>query len=515
VAQGKSGNGSAVMVSDPHLGLGLPNMWLIAGYECPSYHVLGLMFPSLPVVLIGRNERISFSGTNMRAASSDLYELGEEESGRLESSTRRIQVKGWFDKKVTLRRSEWGPVISDAALLGVKDRVYALRWVGHEASDEIHSALLMNRAGDWEEFQDAFAGYAVSGQNYLYADVEGNIGLVPAVRIPKRGYQRPQSLSFPASDPQAAWQGFLSSTELPDIFAPEEGFVASANNLPVQAEVPLGFFFSANDRIQRMQELLAEVDRIDLELISALHTDTYVRSAQLAARAFASAIRNLKGQAAPYQELALALDNWDGHYRAEQQEPVLFQILTYHFARSYYRELYGKKLGNSLLGSDQLFNHLLTDVQEADPGSLSPHLLKALERVTKDSRKYRNWGEMHRLEVKHNLGNLPLIGNRFRYGDYPAGGTTNSLMKTAHELSNRKTTSFYGANARFAAFLNDDTQNYFVLMGGQDGWVGSEGLTDQVPLWLKGEYLRIPFRWEDIQREFEYRSSLQPAAGNR
>ncbi|MFW5735712.1 MAG: penicillin acylase family protein, partial [Oceanidesulfovibrio sp.] len=75
VAGSHTETGAALMANDPHLGMLLPNFWLIAGLECPSIHAVGFMLPGVPVFAIGRNEHISWGGTNMRALSSDLVDV--------------------------------------------------------------------------------------------------------------------------------------------------------------------------------------------------------------------------------------------------------------------------------------------------------------------------------------------------------------------------------------------------------------------------------------------------------
>jgi len=50
--------------------------------------------------------------------------------------------------------------------------------------------------------------------------------------------------------------------------------------------------------------------------------------------------------------------------------------------------------------------------------------------------------------------------------------------------------------------MGDPDSSEFVLIGGNDGWIGSENALDQVPLWLKGEYIRMPLRPETVAREF-------------
>ncbi len=506
VSPSKSSSSEAIMASDPHLGLMLPNMWLVAGFQSPSYHVVGMMFPALPMVLIGRNESIAFSGTNMRSASSDLYELDAEDASLITEARHTIAVKGWFNKRVTLRKHPIGPIISDAPLFKSNGRTIAMKWVGHEYSDELSATLKMNKAQNWNEFVSSFENYAVSGQNYLYADVSGNIGLVPAVKIPIRSYSIPSDIVFPASAKDTAWKGYLGVFELPNIYNPDSGFVASANNQPVESSTPLGFFFSSDDRIQRMNDYLGGLEKMGHDEIKYLHTDTYVRSAHNSAQALAKQIKiHHKSLPKGSIEILGTLSNWDGFYRTQSKEPVVYQLLLYYFAKEFYTLQYDKVFVKRLMGSDMLSEFLSKDIEQVDPEIVISSLQKAILQTLKRHKRFKTWGDMHRLSLNHNLGRIPLIGKRFRFGDYAIGGTSNSLMKTAHSLGIKKHSTAYGANARYYSFMGNANENYFVLLGGQDGWIGSEGLDNQVPLWMQGEYIRIPLDWSAIEETFEYK----------
>jgi acyl-homoserine lactone acylase PvdQ len=75
VAGRRSGSGGAILANDPHLGLNLPNLWLVAGMRSPSFHAVGAMVPGLPIIGFGRNPDLAWGGTNMRAASSELFDV--------------------------------------------------------------------------------------------------------------------------------------------------------------------------------------------------------------------------------------------------------------------------------------------------------------------------------------------------------------------------------------------------------------------------------------------------------
>jgi penicillin amidase len=78
---------------------------------------------------------------------------------------------------------------------------------------------------------------------------------------------------------------------------------------------------------------------------------------------------------------------------------------------------------------------------------------------------------MHVQRLQHLLGNLPLIGGRYRVAEYAADGRNDTLLKAAHELSGEKGRVTYGATARHVSDLADPDAHWFVLLGGQDGWL--------------------------------------------
>ena len=75
VGPARSSSGAALLAADTHLGTVLPNFWILVGLKSPSYHAVGLMPPGLPVIGLGRNDDLAWSGTNMHAAASELYDV--------------------------------------------------------------------------------------------------------------------------------------------------------------------------------------------------------------------------------------------------------------------------------------------------------------------------------------------------------------------------------------------------------------------------------------------------------
>jgi len=93
----------------------------------------------------------------------------------------------------------------------------------------------------------------------------------------------------------------------------------------------------------------------------------------------------------------------------------------------------------------------------------------------------------------------------------PTSGSTESLMKTAHSSTDQRHFTRYGQQARFVADLADPDANYFTLLGGQDGWLGSSTALDQLKLWQDGAYIQMPLGAEAVRTRFRRAMTLAPA----
>lgn len=83
-------------------------------------------------------------------------------------------------------------------------------------------------------------------------------------------------------------------------------------------------------------------------------------------------------------------------------------------------------------------------------------------------------------------------------------------MKTAHGLSAKRHVVRFGANARHISDLSDLDRNWLVLLGGQDGWIGSSTFIDQYDLWRRRALVQLPLRPETVRRLFSHRMEIKP-----
>jgi penicillin amidase len=504
VAPSHSASGGALLACNPHLPLALPNVWLLAGVCSPHWRAVGLMPAGLPFFALGRTEHMAWGGTNMRAASSDLYDVAREPPGAIASRPERIRTRFWFDRRVMVRRSRLGPIVSDIPRLRARpDARIALRWMGHRASDEITAFLRLPHARSPTAFRAAFASYGVGGQNMQFAGRDGNIGQIMAVWLPRRAAGQPPDLVLDPHSPLAQWHGHATSEELPWVLDPPEGFLASANNAPPPTDPPTGYFFSARERVERLRSLLAQREKLSLDDLRVLHQDVVSTAAAGLAAMLVNALDDA-GVASDRPEFVARLRRWAGSYAASATEPVAFETLLYHVAH---------RLGARR--PEPTWTHLLTFLRADLAALAAPEraalLRRALSDAAGDAARFTNWGEMHRMPVRSVLARIPLIGAAFRLDEYPVGGSRETVMKTAHGLVHTRHAVAFGAQARFLADLGDPDATYGVLFGGQDGWLGSANYADQMTLWKAGQDIRLPLTQAAVEREFPHVQHLGPA----
>jgi len=506
VAAGRSATGAALIASDPHLPIALPNLWLIAGMKSPGYHAVGLMIPGVPVVALGRNPWIGWGGTSLHAASSDLIDVTGLPDDAIAERREWIRVRWGKAREITVRETPYGPIVSDVPMLDLPaGRRLALRWIGHRPNDEITAMLRLARARDWDGFMDAIDGFAVPAQNMIYADSEGRVGQAMAAHLPRRPQGAPTDLVV-GMDVDAHWRDLATAKDLPSTVDPAAGFVASANDRPDAAPTPVGFFFSPNERVGRLRSVLGIAGSLTVEDLQAMQRDVSMPSSLPLRDALLRAIEPADAADADVRRLYAALRDWDGRHAADSSGALAFEVLIHHFLKA----LHGEEDFAIYSATWDALTLLGQDLATLPRERLSAAAREAARRAARDTKRHRSWGDIHRLRLSHGLSILPGSGRRYRFADLPVGGGNETVMKTAYGLAAGRHAVRLGANARHVSDLSDPDANHFVLLGGQDGWLGSTTFLDQLPLWRNGAYVSVPMRPESVRRDHRRLTVLSP-----
>nr|WP_264185680.1 penicillin acylase family protein [Roseicella aerolata] len=512
IAPSRSASGAALLASDPHLGLSLPNLWMLVGMRSPSFHLVGMMVPGLPIVGLGRNPDVAWGGTNLRAASSDLFDVSRLPPEAFSGTEVTIRQRLWFSARRRVRLTPHGPVVTDSPVVpGRPGEAIALRWAGHEPADEVTALLRAARARSGAEFRESFSGFAVSPQNMLYADRHGTIGRVTAAVLPSRAGFPQADPVLDAQDPAATapWRRLWDARDLPWLENPPEGVLASANEHPAlwaEDPPPLGWFFSDGDRVARLRTLALARPKLTPADLATMQRDTVAPKAAALAAGLLRRLEALPG-GAPEPGLLAPLRGWDGDYAEASRAALVFELLLARLVPALQPEGGGR---GPETGWNFLTTFLLRDLDALPPERREAVLRRAVAEAVPAATQYRDWGEVHRLRAAHWLVNLPVLGRAFVLGTWPVGGSRETPMKSGHGLVTGPHEVTFGSMARQVSDMADPDSNWFVLFGGQDGWLGSAAFADQVPLWREGRSIRMPLHPATVAAEFPRVTVLRP-----
>ncbi len=470
-----SHTGAGLIASDPHLSVAAPPLWLIAALHAPGLDTVGLMIPGIPAIAIGRNRHIAWGGTNLHAASSELIDVsGEPRSERFET----IPVRNAAPATIALGQTRFGPIVSDGILLQAETPL-ALRWVGHHPSDELTALLGVMRSDSLAAFRDALRSFAVPGQTMLAVEAgpQGRAGSAIAAHLPRRDAGPMASLICP---PDEAWSlgDLLNAGEFPQTDAP---IVVSANDRPAPCEVPVGFFFAPPDRIRRLHALLDTGQPVTSDDMRALQQDVLHPAAITLRDALLARCPPTSGRTA---HARAALASWDGCYASSSEGALVFEALAGALALRIIPPPRRAALSAIWTGRAMIAERI---------AQAPPHAIKiALDRAARLLRRHTSWGAAHRLRLRHPLASLPLVGRRYAGPDFPSPGSNDTLNKTGHGLVTGRHQVTFGACARHLSDLAEPNANSFVLLGGQDGWIGSDNAFDQLELWRAARGVTVP-----------------------
>jgi penicillin amidase len=280
-------SGRPLLANDPHLSPSAPSLWYMTHLRTPNYAAAGVTIPGIPGIMLGHNERIAWGATNMSA---DAQEVCKETIDP-QNPDRYLTPDGWQtitkrNEAIKVRRGTTGhdydivdfecratrngPLVIDHT-----DQSYSLRWFALEdTADEYGAFYWLDRACDWQTFREGLRHYKGTPQNFVYADTAGNVGyqgagLAPArvnVGIPVDGAK------IPAGDTP-----FLSLNDMPELYNPPSGLIATANNRIIGLDFPyrLTHDWSVPYRSRRIVERLDGGDDHTVESSLHIQGDTY------------------------------------------------------------------------------------------------------------------------------------------------------------------------------------------------------------------------------------------------
>jgi penicillin amidase len=344
VAGSKSVDGRPLVANDPHLSLDLPpNFYQMHLVTKDGLDVLGSSIAGSPWVILGQNANVTWGETTTGYDVTDTYQekiqalptgpnelpkfvtyyQGQPEPVTVIPVTFKANVNGNVvpiaptpqngipPVVLTVPRRNNGPIVDlDIDPNTGAGTAISVQYTGFSGTRELQTFARLNRASNLDEFVEALQYFDVGSQNFIYGDVEGNIGYFSTAEVPLRedlqatnvagappwfirnGQGGNEWLKDPNPDAFNG-TGYLSLpfAELPQTVNPANGFVVNANNDPAgvtlnnnpvdqlrpggQGIYYLGYTFDFGTRAGRITQALKKelakgpVDKADMKAIQA------------------------------------------------------------------------------------------------------------------------------------------------------------------------------------------------------------------------------------------------------
>jgi len=382
-----------------------------------------------------------------------------------------------------------------------------MRWTVLESGTEPQAFLDAQRARSVAELEAAFGrSYKAPAQNVISADRAGHIALRSTGRYPIRpGDGRGDSIRdgrTRASD----WQGDVPLDAYPHAFDPSQGFVASANQQPLDPRMAMYWFGGEFEtwRAMRINQLLRAETAMTVDKMRRFQTDPGSAFADFFVPYFLNAAQRAASHPVPevdgvkLAEGARLLGEWDRKYTKDNKRAVLFDLAYTELVNRTWDELLAPGTPASggarrvVTPSSEVLAELLTDStsewwddrrttrREMRDDILAASLVAALDtaraRYGDPNKKGWTWSRVRHANIWHALRlaslsalDLPIQGGR---------GTLNPSSGSG----------IFGASWRMVVDLSSiELRAWGTYPGGQSGNPASSRYLNHLPEWLNGD----------------------------
>lgn len=506
VSGSKTQSGAPILCNDPHLELSLPAIWYEMQMSGPDINVYGTSFPGIPGIVIGFNDSIAWGVTNSQRDVRDYYEIrfkdeskkqywfnGEWRDAQLRVET--IQVRGKKPFYDTVAYTVFGPVMYDQDFMSdaTKGKNLAVRWKGHDPSNEALAFYLLNHAHNYNDYLEAIKHFKTPAQNFIFAAKTGDIAIWQQGEFPAR-WDRQGLYVMPGFDSSYMWQGYIPQEENPHSVNPSRGFLSSANQRPVDASYP--YFIPGGYDLYRgitINRALAAMNQITVDDMKALFSNNHNHFAATAKPLLMAHlnVNELPGSAKRYFEV---FRQWNLENGYDERGATIF----HHWIDTLEQMVWDDEIGNlkslgfypaertliELLLRDTAFTFVdnkNTPERETLTHVVTAAFLKAVpafEELEKEGKLA--WGKYKNTTVYHLLKTL----KPFARSGLPIGGGKHIVNATQHS---------HGPSWRMLVHLTDTTEAWVVYPGGQSGNPGSRFYDQFVDTWAAGKFYRVWF----------------------
>ena len=489
--------GTAILAGDPHRALTHPSPRYLVHLKAPGWNVIGATSPWRPGVTIGHNERVAWSMTAAAADTQDVYveHVNPESPRQVLDRDRFVDMaveRDGFSVKGRSESFEYDRLYTPHGVVFALDRdrhlAFSIRWSGAEpgTAPEL-GALTINRATSADEFRSGLARWKMPASEFVFADVDGDVGRQVAALVPRRpGWSG--ALPVPAEKGQFEWRDWLTADELPHERDPPSGRVVSANG--------------NRARSNRIAAVLGSSEAAGVSSFERLQYDVLSWNAQQ----IVPLLNRVKAEQPDVERARQRLLNWDRRVSADSEDGRLYvrweaqlkQDLALRRIPEWLMEAFVARAGDLLIQQITSPSSLWFDgnVQRARDALLTASLAKAA--AATDSART--------VTFAHPFAVTEPTRRRFNVGPFPLPGYADTVFATADAGASPAV----GPSLRVVMDTGDWDQSKATNAPGQSEAADSRHFRDLADGWAAGQYFPMAFSDEAIKQNTESVLVLSP-----
>lgn len=535
VSSSRSLSDKPIIANDPHLVFSIPAKWYVVSINSPEMEVDGFTLPGVPAVVIGKNKKISWVLTNVMADDADFYVEKLDTTGEnyyfnnewrpLKITADTIFVKDSNSVIFEIRSNHRGPIVSD---IHTYNKLFpndiqnsadiSMRWTALELSNELSAFKKINTAKNWSEFNKGLKQFTVPGQNFVYADNEGNIGYIAGVKLPKRKNNSP-SFVFDGTNDENDWIGFVPYNENPKLFNPAVGYISSANNKTIKNfPYHISNIWEPKSRITRINELLDNKEKHSAEDFKKYQMDFYSHYAKDIVPYIIRAFKNYSYHNKNTATALKIIEQWDFQMLAESQAPSIHNVFFQYLLKNIFEDEMGEELFQEYVflanvpyrvvpklleeNKSKWFDNIFTESIESRDDIIRKSFLESLDYLSHnlgDNIENWQWGNIHKVTFKHYFhGQSKFLDMFLDVGPFKIGGDGTTVFNSEYSFSAPYENKL-GPSMRFIYDFANPEYFEFILPTGQSGHFYSDHYKDMSQLWLKGDFIKIITNYDSIK----------------
>ena len=506
VSGSKSYSGNPILANDPHLGLNLPSIWFVMQLATPNHNAFGATLPGALGVISGFNNHIAWGETNATRDVKDWYKIEFKDHTRAQykhnntwknTSVRleEIKIKGQQTYIDSVFYTHHGPVSYDYSFKGNGQKEgYAMKWVGHIGGNNQRTLLDLNSAKNYDDYLKALEHWVAPAQNFVFASTEGDIALWIQGLFPNKWVGQGKFL-MDGSLPENDWQSFIPKEFNAHSKNPEQGFVSSANQHPVDESYP---FYVFNDgyetyRNRVINDFFRSKEKISIQDFKDLQNNNFnLKASELLPYMFEH--MDTSNLSIEEQEILNNIKKWDYNSEVNSLAPSIWDLWWKTLFTLTWDEFEDKEMAFNYPFIYQtifmLKNHPDDDfmdiVNTPEKETSKDLFLISFKEAAKNLMDWKsengeyNWGPYKGTYVGHLLQALPAF-SRF---DLPIGGDRNTVNAADKN---------HGPSWRMIVEMSSPPKALGIYPGGQSGNPGSHFYDNFIDQWAAGDYINLLF----------------------